>query len=282
MANSPSSVSDSDSVIDAKYDEFLDTLTNLFSTSFTTESLCSIIREHRTEPMPSALGEATWAFCTKHPELIESVMTKVKGALDDEGINTLEIPDLAFEEHVSTFPQRFFLSLSDCVNGQAHYYSDNNIGNKIFPDKNEFEELGIHPICSAALVIAMGRKLGLGDVGPWYSMALEGLQFSVPATSMTEEDEGAQEICALAALTFFRTFGAEQFTSLMSSPADGQTYGTVLNLLKVLKEKEVIKYRPGVTLLERVISDVESHNKQEHSVGEVYRDLFLSENKEGS
>ncbi|KAJ2921544.1 hypothetical protein H1R20_g15547, partial [Candolleomyces eurysporus] len=128
----------------------------------------------------------------------------------------------------------------------------------------------------------MGRKLGLGDVGPWYSMALEGLQFPAPGTSMTEEDKGVQEICALAALTFFRTFGAEQFASLMHSPADGQTYETVLNLLKVLKEKEVIKYRPGVTLLERVIADVESHDKQEHSVGEVYRDLFLGENKEGS
>ncbi|RXW20643.1 hypothetical protein EST38_g5202 [Candolleomyces aberdarensis] len=156
------------------------------------------------------------------------------------------------------------------------------MGNKIFPDKNEFEELGIHPICTAALVIAMGRRLGLGDVGPWYSMALEGLQFPVPGASMTEEDEGAQEICALAALTFFRTFGAEQFASLMSSPADGRTYGTVLDFLKVLKEKEVIKYRPGVTLLENVISDVESDDKQEHSVGEVYRDLFPGENKESS
>ena len=104
----------------------------------------------------------------------------------------------------------------------------------------------------------MGRKLGLGDVGPWYSMALEGLRLPAPGVSTTDDDdEGAQEIYALATLIFFRTFGAEQFASLVYSPADGQTYETVLNLLKALKDEEVIKYRPSVALLEvRVTSSV--------------------------
>ncbi|KAJ2926557.1 hypothetical protein H1R20_g10534, partial [Candolleomyces eurysporus] len=94
------------------------------------------------------------------------------------------------------------------------------------------------------------------------------------------EDKDVQEISAIAALVFFAILGAEQFASTMYLPDEGETYDTVLNALKELKKRNIVRYKPAVVLLERVILDVEKHDRKERSVEEVWRELFVERRSE--
>ncbi|RXW11534.1 hypothetical protein EST38_g14321 [Candolleomyces aberdarensis] len=209
-------------------------------TEFTPTALSSILRKNLTVSVPSALAYATWSFAVDDPFRIEAVMSKLKSALEEVG--TLEIPDGA------DGPERLFnlylYTFGDMITTHGHYNPDYP-ENRIFIEKDG-EAPRIHPIIMSSFLIAATRKLNFMKVSDWYSMTLEGLQM---CDWEIVEDRDVQEISAIAALVFFATLGAEQFASTMYRPDKGETHETVLDALKEVKRRNIIRYEPAVALL---------------------------------
>ncbi|RXW24162.1 hypothetical protein EST38_g1689 [Candolleomyces aberdarensis] len=241
-------------------------------TSFAPTELSSILKKNLTVSIPSALAYTTWSLGVDHPSRIEAVMSKLKSTFEEVG--TLEVPDGVngpeglFNLYLYTF--------GDMITTYGHYNPDQPGENRIFVDADG-EAPKVHPIITSSFLTAATRKLDFMKIGDWYSMTLEGLQMG---EYKGVEDKDVQEINAIAALVFFAILGAEQFASTMYSPALGETYDTVLNALKELKKRNIVRYKPAVALLERVVSDVEKRDRQERSVEEVWRELFVERRSE--
>ncbi|RXW12925.1 hypothetical protein EST38_g12927 [Candolleomyces aberdarensis] len=198
-------------------------------------------------------------------------MYKLKAVLESEDVKTLRIPD-GGNGHPELFSSVYIWTFGDYVRDLAHYHPGYPVEIRLFLDggADERGRKRIYPIIMSAFVIASTRKTKVMGISDWYSMIPEGLHIS---DYDVVEDKDVQEIAAIAALVFFATLGAEQMASQSYDLNRGQTYDTVLDVLKSLKERGIVRYERGVLLLERVISDVEKHDKKERSIKEVWREL---------
>ncbi|RXW11616.1 hypothetical protein EST38_g14240 [Candolleomyces aberdarensis] len=212
-----------------------------FSTSFTPTDLSSILKKNLTVSVPSALAYTTWSFAIDHPFRIEAVMSKLKSTFGEVG--ALECPD-GVNGPEGLF-NLYIYAFGDTITTYGHYHPKYSGENRIVVEDGETPK--IHPIIMSSFLTAATRKLDFMKIGDWYSMTLDGLQMGEYEVF---EDKDVQEINAIAALVFFAILGAEQFASTMYSPALGETYETVLNALKELKKRNIVRYKPAVALLE--------------------------------
>ncbi|KAJ2924446.1 hypothetical protein H1R20_g12661, partial [Candolleomyces eurysporus] len=243
-----------------------------FSTSFTPTELSAILKKNLTVSVPSALAYTTWSFAVDHPFRIEAVMLKLKSTFEEVG--ALEVPDGV--DGPEGLLNLYIHTFGDIITTYGYYNPAYPGEKRIFVDADG-EAPKVHPIIMSSFLTAATRKLDFMKIGDWYEMTLEGFQMG---DWEGVEDKDVQEINAIAALVFFVILGAEQFASTMYLPGQGETYDTVLNALKALKKRNIVRYKPAVALLERVVSDVEKRNREERSVEEVWRELFVERGSE--
>ncbi|KAJ2922765.1 hypothetical protein H1R20_g14340, partial [Candolleomyces eurysporus] len=217
-------------------------------TPLTPTELSSIIKENVDEAIPGALAYSTWVFADNHPTLIEPLMSKLKAVLESEDVKTLRIPD-GGNGHPVLFSSVYIWTFGDHVRDLAHFYPGYPTEIQLFLDggTDEGGRKRVHPIIMSAFVIASTRKTDVMGISDWYSMIQEGLQI---CDWDIEENKEVQEVAAIAALVFFATLGAEQMATQSCDLKRGQTYDTVLDALKSLKEREVVRYERGAALLE--------------------------------
>ncbi|RXW15901.1 hypothetical protein EST38_g9958 [Candolleomyces aberdarensis] len=174
-------------------------------------------------------------------------MYKLKAVLESEDVKTLRITNE--DGHSELFSNLYIWSFAKCVRDSAHYHHG-------YPGESQiFLECGtegggrkrIHPIIMSSFVITATRKTEDMKLGEWYSMIQEGLQF---CDWEIVEDKDVQEIAAIAALVFFATLGAEQMAYQSLNLNQGHSYGTVVNALKSLQQRKIVRHERGVALLE--------------------------------
>ncbi|RXW15123.1 hypothetical protein EST38_g10730 [Candolleomyces aberdarensis] len=276
-----------------KVAQFIDMWMDLFSNPFTTGELRATIKKYPIAAFPDALGIALWRFSLIHPNLMEPIVANIRIVLKNKKLQHFRVTNEAGMS--MKFGPIFYQSFGDTVSDFAHndWGPPEEIG--IFRKSDgDGSSRRIHPILVSAFAIAAAHRTKLMTIDDYCSMTLDGLQ--IPGLGEAPESRDVQELAAIAALILFETQGAEQYTKLLYSPEAGGSYELVLKCLEDLRRKGIIRYLPAVKLLEvsrspavnskylttfslmqKIVKNVEKHDREERSVSDVYDELFAPE-----